>query len=36
MKSMVGKKVELVLKLRIGKLWLISGKWNRLKEEKAI
>jgi hypothetical protein len=36
MKSMVGKKVEPVPKLRIGKLRLISGKWNRLKEEKAI
>jgi hypothetical protein len=36
MKSMVRKKVEPVPKLRIGKLRLISEKWNRLKEEKAI
>jgi hypothetical protein len=36
MKSMVGTKVESVLKLRTGKLWLSSRKQNRLKEEKAI
>jgi hypothetical protein len=36
MKSTVGKKVEPVPKLRIGKLRLGGGKWNRLKEKKAI
>jgi hypothetical protein len=36
MKSMVPKKVEPVPKLRVEKLWLSGGKWNQLKEEKAI
>jgi hypothetical protein len=36
MKSMVGTKVESVLKLRAGKLRLSSRKWNQLEEEKAI
>jgi hypothetical protein len=33
---MVWKKVELVPKLHVEKLRLNGGKWNRLKEEKAI
>jgi hypothetical protein len=36
MKSMVGMKVEPVLKLRARKLRLNSRERNRLKEEKAI
>jgi hypothetical protein len=36
MKSMVREKVEPVPKLRIEKLRLSGGKWNWLKEEKAI
>jgi hypothetical protein len=36
MKSMFGKKIEPVPKLRVGKLRLSGGKWNPLKEEKAI
>jgi hypothetical protein len=36
MKSMVREKDEPVPKIRVKKLWLSSGKSNRLKEEKAI
>jgi hypothetical protein len=36
MESMIGTKVESILKLCARKLWLSSRKRNRLKEEKAI
>ena len=36
MKSTVREKDEPVPKLPVEKLWLSSGKSNRLKEEKAI